>query len=75
MNKLGRHYVLAGLCVISFFLAQTFQASAYWFLIPASHRPQDDLLKSNQRCPANVLRRRPGSRKALSANPTGASLY
>lgn len=44
MNSAGRRYVLAGLCVLSFIVAQTFQAFAYWFWIPTSHGPQDDLL-------------------------------
>jgi hypothetical protein len=44
MNETGGRYVLADLCVLSFILAQTFQAFAYWFWIPNSHGPQDDLL-------------------------------
>ena len=44
MNETGGRYVLAGLCVLSFILAKTFQAFAYCFWIPNSHGPQDDLL-------------------------------
>jgi hypothetical protein len=39
MNGIGGRYILAGLCVLSFILAQTFQAFAYWFWIPNSHGP------------------------------------
>jgi hypothetical protein len=44
VNPSRSHYILAGLCVLSFLLAQTFQAFAYWFWIPNSHDPQKDLL-------------------------------
>ncbi len=44
MNRESRRYLLAGLCILLFLAAQTFQALAYWFWIPASHDPQDDLL-------------------------------
>jgi hypothetical protein len=44
MNEAGRRYFFAGLCILLFIVAQTFQAFAYWFWIPASHGPQEDLL-------------------------------
>jgi len=44
MPKSGRKYLIAGLCVLTFVIAQTFQAFAYWFWIPISSGPQDDLL-------------------------------
>jgi hypothetical protein len=44
MCESGRKYLIAGLCILAFILAQTFQAFAYWFWLPASSGPQDDLL-------------------------------
>ena len=37
-------YILSGLCILLFILAQTFQEIAYRFWIPAAHNPQDELL-------------------------------
>jgi len=43
MTKSNDGYFVAGVCVLAFILAQTFQEVAYRFSIPASHGPVDDL--------------------------------
>jgi hypothetical protein len=39
----GKYELLAGICVLFFVAAQTFQEIAYRFWIPGSHSPADDL--------------------------------
>jgi hypothetical protein len=43
MTKSNNGYFVAGVCVLAFILAQTFQELAYRFWLPASHGPVDDL--------------------------------
>jgi len=44
MKQTSRRYALAGFCVLSFLLAQTFQEFADWLWIPKPNSPQDELL-------------------------------
>ena len=44
MNAEGRRYVLAGVCTLSFILAQTFRAFAYWFWLRPARTPREDLV-------------------------------
>jgi hypothetical protein len=43
MTKSNNGYFVAGVCVLAFILAQTFQELAYRLWIPASHGSADDL--------------------------------
>jgi hypothetical protein len=44
MNSIVKNrYVLGGVCIVLFIAAQTFQQFTYWFWVPISHSPQDDL--------------------------------
>jgi hypothetical protein len=43
MSQQEARYAAAGVCVVAFLAAQTFQHLAYWLWIPAIKNPQDEL--------------------------------
>src|SRR5271157_2251194 len=43
MHKTESRHIAAGLCILAFVCAQTFQELAYWLWIPAPHGLKDEL--------------------------------